>query len=59
MAFFYLMHQVVYYLKIKEFLGKGFEFEGPVPFKLIKEYIEVLDGIDSELFKTFRKLIFQ
>lgn len=40
-------------------LGKGLEFEGPVPFKLIKEYIEVLGGIDSELFRTFRKLIFK
>ena len=30
--------------------GKGLEFEGPVPFKLVNEHVEVLGGVNSKLF---------
>lgn len=31
--------------------GKGIAIEQKVPFKMITEYIEVLGGVESELFK--------
>jgi len=34
--------------------GKGLAFENNVPFKLLSEYIDVLGGFDSDLFKTYR-----
>lgn len=39
--------------------GKGLEFEGPVPFKLLREYVEVMGGESNEVFAEFRKLIFK
>ena len=39
--------------------GKGLEFEKPVPFKLLSEYVQVLGGEDSAFFKTFRKLFYK
>jgi len=36
--------------------GKGIEFE-KMPFKLLQEYVEVLEGPRSQLFGEFRKLI--
>ncbi|CAD8043480.1 unnamed protein product [Paramecium primaurelia] len=40
--------------------GKGVEFEKNVPFKLLSDYIEVLGGVQGNLFKeNFRKLFFQ
>lgn len=40
-------------------VGKGLEFEKPVPFKLLTEYLEVLGGRNSSLFSKFRKLFYQ
>jgi len=34
--------------------GKGVELEKTCPFKLLSEYIDVLDGPDSYYFKKFR-----
>ncbi|CAD8052440.1 unnamed protein product [Paramecium sonneborni] len=40
--------------------GKGVEFEKKVPFKLLSDYIEVLGGVQGNLFReNFRKLFFQ
>lgn len=39
-------------------IGKGIELEKFVPFKLLTEYIDVLGGQNSKLFKKFRKLFF-
>lgn len=39
--------------------GKGIELENKVPFKLMTEYIEVLGGVDSDLFRRFRGLFFK
>lgn len=39
--------------------GKGIELEQKCPFKLITEYIEILGGIESELFSTFRRLFYK
>lgn len=39
--------------------GKGFEFEKNVPFKLLGEYIDVLEGVDSDLFSEFRRLFYR
>jgi len=39
--------------------GKGLEFERNVPFKLLSEYVGVLGGVDSMLFREFRKLFFK
>jgi phosphatidylinositol kinase/protein kinase (PI-3 family) len=36
--------------------GKGLEFEKDVPFKMLTEYVEVLGGVNSSMFKHFRKL---
>ena len=41
------------------FLGKGLEFEKAVPFKLLSEYVEVLGGRNSGMFKKFRILFYQ
>ena len=30
--------------------GKGLAFEKKVPFKLLSEYIEILGGVDSDMF---------
>ena len=30
-----------------------------MPFKLITEYVEVLGGVESDMFKLFRKLFFK
>ena len=34
--------------------GVGFEY---APFKFTQEYVDVMDGFDSELFKRFRQLL--
>ncbi|CAD8050668.1 unnamed protein product [Paramecium sonneborni] len=40
--------------------GKGMEFEGKVPFKLLSDYIQVLGGAKGTLFKeNFRKLFYK
>lgn len=39
--------------------GKGVELEKDCPFKLLTEYIEVLDGCESYYFKKFREYLFQ
>ncbi|CAD8133838.1 unnamed protein product [Paramecium octaurelia] len=40
--------------------GKGMEFEGKVPFKLLSDYIQVLGGAKGVLFKeNFRKLFYK
>ncbi|EGR32366.1 phosphatidylinositol 4-kinase, putative [Ichthyophthirius multifiliis] len=39
--------------------GKGLNFENNVPFKLINEYIEILGGVNSDMFKLYRKLFFK
>ena len=36
--------------------GKALEFEGPVPFKLLNEYVEVLGGQHSKMFNDYRNL---
>lgn len=33
--------------------------EKEVPFKLTEEYIEILGGFDSSLFKRFRKMFYE
>ena len=38
--------------------GKGVELEKDCPFKLLSEYIEVLDGPESYYFKKFREYLF-
>lgn len=38
--------------------GKGVELEKDCPFKLLTEYIEVLDGPESYYFKKFREYLF-
>ena len=56
-----------FFIKIKQikknyfmnFIGKGLEFEKPVPFKLLTEYLEVLGGRNSSHFSKFRKLFYQ
>jgi len=40
-------------------IGKGLAIEEKVPFKLLSEYVEILGGVESELFKTFRRLFFK
>lgn len=30
-----------------------------MPFKLLSEYVEILGGVESELFQTFRRLFFR
>ncbi|CAD8156732.1 unnamed protein product [Paramecium pentaurelia] len=40
--------------------GKGMEFEGKVPFKLLSDYIKVLGGVKGYLFQDhFRKLFYK
>jgi phosphatidylinositol kinase/protein kinase (PI-3 family) len=39
--------------------GKGVELEKDCPFKLLSEYIDVLDGSHSYYFKKFREHLFQ
>lgn len=39
--------------------GKGIELENKVPFKLMSEHIEILGGVDSDLFKKFRELFYK
>ncbi|CAD8065540.1 unnamed protein product [Paramecium sonneborni] len=40
--------------------GKGMEFEGKVPFKLLSDYIKVLGGVQGFLFRDhFRKLFYK
>lgn len=39
--------------------GKGVELEKDCPFKLLSEYIEVMDGYESYYFKKFREYLFQ
>ncbi|CAK62421.1 unnamed protein product (macronuclear) [Paramecium tetraurelia] len=40
--------------------GKGMEFEGKVPFKLLSDYIKVLGGVKGTLFQDhFRKLFYK
>ncbi|CAD8152555.1 unnamed protein product [Paramecium pentaurelia] len=39
--------------------GKGIEIENKVPFKLLSEYIEILGGVQSDLFKKFRELFYK
>ena len=37
--------------------GHNMNVEGPSPFKLTQEYIELMDGVDSDLFEYFKSLI--
>ncbi|CAD8155346.1 unnamed protein product [Paramecium octaurelia] len=39
--------------------GKGIEIENKVPFKLLSEQIEILGGVQSDLFKKFRELFYK
>ena len=38
--------------------GKGIELEKDCPFKLLTEYVEVLDGTKSSYFSKFREYFF-
>jgi phosphatidylinositol 4-kinase B len=39
--------------------GKGIELEKKIPFKLHADYIEILGGLESELFQAFRRRFFK
>ena len=39
--------------------GKGIELEKKIPFKLLSDYIEILGGIESELFAAFRRRFYK
>lgn len=39
--------------------GKGLELEQKCPFKFMSEYIDILGGIQSELFSEFRRLFYK
>ena len=38
--------------------GKGFQFE-KAPFKLTKEFVDVIGGVKTENFEKFRKLLWK
>jgi len=39
--------------------GGGIELEKDCPFKLMSEYVDVLDGVNSSYFRKFREYFFQ
>lgn len=41
------------------YIGKGLAFEKNVPFKLLNEYIDVLGGVESKYFETYRRLFYK
>ena len=41
------------------FLGGNVAFEKPIPFKLLRDYIEVLGGQRSNVFRQFRTLFYR
>ncbi len=39
--------------------GKGIELEKKIPFKFLSEYVEILGGVNSDLFAAFRRRFFK
>lgn len=57
---FFLSNTPGFNLSIINSKGKGIEFERRVPFKLLTEFIEVLGGIENNLFDSeFRRLFYK